>query len=70
LFAGSRTKVSQAALATNEEGARSTAGLCLSGGGFRAALYGLGVMRYLAENGRLQRQRVGTGLRRFRRGDI
>jgi NTE family protein len=24
-------------------------GLCLSGGGFRAALYGLGVVRYLAE---------------------
>lgn len=29
-------------------------GLCLSGGGFRAALFGLGVLRYLAEAGRLQ----------------
>src|SRR3954447_4616763 len=28
-------------------------GLCLSGGGFRAALYGLGVVRYLAEAGLL-----------------
>ena len=28
-------------------------GLCLSGGGFRAALYGLGVLRYLAEAGHL-----------------
>ena len=30
-------------------------GLCLSGGGFRAALYGLGVVRYLAEAGLLRR---------------
>ena len=30
-------------------------GLCLSGGGFRAALYGLGVVRYLAEAGHLGR---------------
>jgi NTE family protein len=30
-------------------------GLCLSGGGFRAALYGLGVVRYLAEAGLLGR---------------
>jgi NTE family protein len=29
--------------------------LCLSGGGFRAALYGLGVVRYLAEAGLLRR---------------
>ncbi len=28
-------------------------GVCLSGGGFRAALFGLGVLRYLAEAGRL-----------------
>ena len=28
-------------------------GICLSGGGFRAALYGLGVVRYLAEAGLL-----------------
>lgn len=28
-------------------------GICLSGGGFRAALYGLGVLRYLAEAGLL-----------------
>lgn len=30
-------------------------GLCLSGGGFRAALYGLGVVRYLAEADLLRR---------------
>ena len=33
---------------------RPRIGLCLSGGGFRAALFGLGVLRYLAEAGRLQ----------------
>jgi NTE family protein len=33
--------------------ARPQIGLCLSGGGFRAALFGLGVLRYLAEAGRL-----------------
>jgi NTE family protein len=30
---------------------RTRIGLCLSGGGFRAALFGLGVVRYLAEAG-------------------
>jgi NTE family protein len=34
--------------------AKPRIGLCLSGGGFRAALFGLGVLRYLAEAGRLQ----------------
>jgi NTE family protein len=33
-------------------------GVCLSGGGFRAALYGLGVVRYLAEAGLLAQVRV------------
>ncbi|MEA2275251.1 MAG: hypothetical protein QOC78_211 [Solirubrobacteraceae bacterium] len=33
-------------------------GLCLSGGGFRAALYGLGVVRYLAEAGLLPQVKV------------
>ncbi len=33
-------------------------GLCLSGGGFRAALYGLGVVRYLAEAGLLSQVEV------------
>jgi NTE family protein len=32
---------------------RPRIGLCLSGGGFRAALYALGVVRYLAEAGQL-----------------
>jgi NTE family protein len=36
----------QSAAATGEP---VRAGICLSGGGFRAALYGLGVLRYLAE---------------------
>jgi NTE family protein len=34
---------------------RSTIGLCLSGGGFRASFYALGVLRYLAEAGTLER---------------
>jgi NTE family protein len=33
-------------------------GVCLSGGGFRASLYGLGVLRYLAEAGVLARTDV------------
>src|SRR4051794_39419341 len=33
-------------------------GVCLSGGGFRAALYALGVFRYLAEAGRLSQVEV------------
>ena len=33
-------------------------GLCLSGGGFRAAFYALGALRYLAESGRLGQLRV------------
>jgi NTE family protein len=33
-------------------------GVCLSGGGFRASLYSLGALRYLAEAGLLQRVRV------------
>jgi NTE family protein len=33
---------------------RPRIGLCLSGGGFRAALFGLGVLRYLAEADRLR----------------
>jgi NTE family protein len=37
-------------------------GLCLSGGGFRAALYGLGVTRYLAEAGLLRRVAVICGV--------
>jgi NTE family protein len=32
-----------------------TIGVCLSGGGFRASLYALGALRYLAEAGRLDR---------------
>ena len=37
-------------------------GLCLSGGGFRAALYALGVMRYLAEANALERVAVICGV--------
>lgn len=37
-------------------------GICLSGGGFRAALYGLGALRYLAESGSLARVRVVCGV--------
>lgn len=33
--------------------ARPRIGICLSGGGFRATFFGLGVLRYLAEAGRL-----------------
>jgi NTE family protein len=33
-------------------------GLCLSGGGFRAAFYSLGALRYLAESGRLGQLKV------------
>jgi NTE family protein len=33
-------------------------GLCLSGGGFRAAFYALGALRYLAESGRLGQLKV------------
>ena len=42
--------------------ARPTVGICLSGGGFRAALYGLGVLRYLAESGTLERVAVVCGV--------
>jgi len=37
---------------------RTRIGVCLSGGGFRAALYGLGVIRYLAEAGLLPQVRT------------
>jgi NTE family protein len=37
-------------------------GVCLSGGGFRAALYALGVMRYLAEADVLRRVAVLSGV--------
>jgi NTE family protein len=37
-------------------------GLCLSGGGFRAALYGLGVLRYLAEADVLGDTQVACGV--------
>lgn len=37
-------------------------GLCLSGGGFRAALYGLGVVRYLAEAGLLEQVKAVSGV--------
>lgn len=37
-------------------------GLCLSGGGFRAALYALGVLRYLAEANVLCSARVACGV--------
>jgi NTE family protein len=37
-------------------------GLCLSGGGFRAALYGLGVLRYLAEADVLAHTTVACGV--------
>ena len=37
-------------------------GLCLSGGGFRAALYGLGVLRYLAEANILAHTEVACGV--------
>src|SRR6202042_1392599 len=37
-------------------------GLCLSGGGFRAALYGLGVLRYLAEADVLAHTDVACGV--------
>lgn len=37
-------------------------GICLSGGGFRAAAYGLGALRYLAEAGHLQRVEVVCGV--------
>lgn len=37
-------------------------GICLSGGGFRAALYSLGVLRYLAEADVLRRASVVSGV--------
>ena len=40
----------------------SAIGICLSGGGFRAALYGLGVLRYLSEVGVLSRTAVVCGV--------
>jgi len=43
-------------------GSKPTVGLCLSGGGFRAALYALGVMRYLAEAAVLPRVAVVCGV--------
>lgn len=43
----------QTNIAQSPDGSRI--GLCLSGGGFRAALYALGVVRYLAEVGLLAR---------------
>lgn len=46
----------------NSEAVGPRSGLCLSGGGFRAALYGLGVMRYLAETARLCDMSVISGV--------
>jgi NTE family protein len=46
----------------SQNGTRRPFGLCLSGGGFRAALYGLGVMRYLAEARRLSDVSVICGV--------
>lgn len=40
----------------------SPVAICFSGGGFRAALYGLGVARYLAESGLLANARVLNGV--------
>jgi NTE family protein len=37
-------------------------GVCISGGGFRAAAYGLGALRYLAEAGHLRRCAVVSGV--------
>lgn len=39
----------------SEAPGRSTIGLCFSGGGFRASFYSLGVLRYLAEAGLIDR---------------
>ena len=39
-------------------GGSTQLGLCLSGGGFRAAFYGFGALRYLAEAGHLARLKV------------
>jgi NTE family protein len=39
-------------------GTTEALGVCLSGGGFRASLYSLGALRYLAEAGLLQRVQV------------
>src|SRR3954451_14092723 len=47
---------------TEEPGKGGALGICLSGGGFRAALYGLGVLRYLAEAGLLRRAAVVCGV--------
>ena len=41
---------------------RADVGICLSGGGFRASLYGLGVLRYLAEAQVLPRTAVVCGV--------
>lgn len=40
-------------LAWTSDGSGPAIGLCLSGGGFRAGLFAMGIMRYLAEAGRL-----------------
>lgn len=40
------------------DGSEPAIGLCLSGGGFRAALFALGVLRYLAEAGQLGKVRA------------
>src|SRR3954464_9249285 len=47
---------------TEEPGKGGALGICLSGGGFRAALYGLGVLRYLAEADMLSRTAVVCGV--------
>ncbi len=46
-------QITVSSAADGTEGLAPRIGLCLSGGGFRAALFGLGVVRYLAETGRL-----------------
>ncbi len=46
----------------DEVNQRPSLGLCLSGGGFRAALYSLGVLRYLAEADALGRAEVVCGV--------
>lgn len=42
----------------HSDGTSPSIGLCLSGGGFRAAIYALGVLRYLAEADRLRQVQV------------
>lgn len=62
---GRRANIARPGFALAVDATEARLGLCLSGGGFRAAFYALGALGYLAEAGHLRRvPAAGVGPRR------